>query len=102
MKTDRRTLFKFLAGAAAGVAVGGGKAEAKGTFLDLDDTPKSYALEVGTDVLFTDKDIPGLLKGDGFTVSLPPPIEGRTVIIKNNLSYESITVVSDGENWHLT
>lgn len=118
MSMDRRELFKFVAGAAAGVAVSGlpkGQEPEEGTFVQMDDTPKEY-FPTGEEPEFilTEADIGSLIEDDdtvkdlvvsddrrSFTVRLPPPTEGRLIYIKNPKTFDSIVVLGDGKLWHV-
>jgi hypothetical protein len=117
MSMDRRQMFKFVAGAAIGVAVPGTATQEpeEGTFAQMDDTPKEY-FPTGEepDFILTEADIGSLIEDDdtvkdlvvaddrrSFTVRLPPPTEGRLIYIKNPKTCDSLAVLGDGKLWHI-
>lgn len=98
---DRRDLFKFVGGIAAGALV-------KATEVDKPpiqtvDPPDCVQVSSGSmELIVTDEDIAKAVETGEFSVHLPPPEEGRQIMIKNMSTYHAITVVSDGATWHVT
>lgn len=116
MSMDRRQMFKFVAGAAIGVAVPGTATQelGEGTFAQMDDTPKEYFPSDQPELILTDVDLAVVGEdltrqelrvhdGTGASVSLflPNPTAGKELYVKNPKTCESLRLIGDGKLWHI-